>query len=103
MRGDDVAGNLWQALVAGVPLVSAAAVGLEGQLTVYCRAAAATAVVKGVAPRAPCYRCVFPAAPAAADCTSCAAGGVLGRAVQVDPIKPTLKTPGSKRLKLKYD
>jgi len=23
--------------------------------------------------------------------------------VQVDPIKPTLKAPGSKRLKLKYD
>jgi len=27
----------------------------------------------------------------------------LGRAVQVDPIKPTLKAPGTKRLKLKYD
>ena len=26
-----------------------------------------------------------------------------GRAVQVDPIKPTLKAPGTKRLKLKYD
>jgi len=26
-----------------------------------------------------------------------------GRTVQVDPIKPTLKAPGSKRLKLKYD
>ena len=25
------------------------------------------------------------------------------RAVQVDPIKPTLKAPGTKRLKLKYD
>ena len=33
------------------------------------------------------------------------AGGVLrhGSAVQVDPIKPTLKPPGTKRLKLKYD
>ena len=27
----------------------------------------------------------------------------LGRAVQVDPIKPTLKAPGTMRLKLKYD
>ena len=27
----------------------------------------------------------------------------LGRAVQVVPIKPTLKPPGTKRLKLKYD
>ena len=26
-----------------------------------------------------------------------------GRAVQVDPFKPTLKAPVSKRLKLKYD
>ena len=26
-----------------------------------------------------------------------------GRAVQVDPIKPTLKPPGTKRLKLEYD
>jgi hypothetical protein len=27
----------------------------------------------------------------------------LGRAVQVDPIRPRLKAPGTKRLKLKYD
>ena len=27
----------------------------------------------------------------------------LGGAVQVDPIKPTLKPPGTDRLKLKYD
>jgi TPR repeat protein len=27
----------------------------------------------------------------------------LGKAVQVDPIKPTLKAPGTKRLKPKYD
>jgi hypothetical protein len=26
-----------------------------------------------------------------------------GKAVQVDPIKPTLKAPGTKRLKLQYD
>jgi len=28
-------------------------------------------------------------------------GGVRGRAVQVDPMKPKLKPPGTKRLKLK--
>jgi hypothetical protein len=28
---------------------------------------------------------------------------LLGRTVQVDPIKPTLKAPGIKLLKLKYD
>ena len=74
--------------VEGVPLVSAAAVGLEGQLTVYCRErcaglAAATgnaagAAAAGAAAAAPCYRCIFPRAPAAKDCTSCARGGVLG-------------------------
>jgi hypothetical protein len=32
-----------------------------------------------------------------------AAAGAYGRAVQVDPTKPTLKAPGTKRLRLKYD
>ena len=32
-----------------------------------------------------------------------ARAGCQGRAVQVDPIKPTLKPTGNKRLKLKYD
>jgi len=32
-----------------------------------------------------------------------AVAAALGRAVQVDPIKPTSKAPGTKRLKLKYD
>ena len=30
-------------------------------------------------------------------------GGNIGKPVQVDPIKPTLKAPGIKRLKLKHD
>jgi hypothetical protein len=29
--------------------------------------------------------------------------GVAGQSVQVDPIKPTLKAPETKRLKLKHD
>jgi len=49
------------------PLVSAAAVSLEGQLTVY-----------NLHEDTPCYRCVWPKPPAAGDCTSCARGGVLG-------------------------
>ena len=37
-------------------------------------------------------------------CTQVASGAARpGKAVQVDPIKPTLKAPGIKRLKLKYD
>jgi len=28
---------------------------------------------------------------------------LVGRRVQVDPIKPTFKAPGAKRLKLQYD
>jgi len=33
----------------------------------------------------------------------CALANILGTAVQIDPIKPMLKAPGSKRLKLEYD
>jgi len=32
-----------------------------------------------------------------------AAGGGRGRAVQVDPVKPTVKAPGTKRLQVEYD
>ena len=72
---------------AGKPLVSAAAVGTEGQLTVYVRDRATTAVRDagaGLEPDArdarelPCYRCVFPTPPAARDRGNCARSGVLG-------------------------
>lgn len=55
------------AVAARVPLVSAAAVGVEGQLSVY-------------APHlgGPCYRCVFPECPPANACARCADAGVLG-------------------------
>jgi adenylyltransferase and sulfurtransferase len=49
------------------PLVSGSAIGLDGQLTVYC-------LNEGT----PCYRCVFPAPPPAACVGSCATAGVLG-------------------------
>jgi adenylyltransferase/sulfurtransferase len=50
-----------------IPLVSAAAVGTDGQLTVYHQG-----------PDGPCYRCLFPECPAPANCARCADAGVLG-------------------------
>ena len=60
------------------PLVSAAAVGFEGQLSVYCakREVIDDSVVRHTP--APCYRCVFPTPPAAGDRGTCGASGVLG-------------------------
>ncbi|ESW14319.1 hypothetical protein PHAVU_008G270700 [Phaseolus vulgaris] len=53
-------------VVLGKPLVSGAALGLEGQLTVYNYNGG------------PCYRCLFPLPPPRTACQSCAEGGVLG-------------------------
>lgn len=52
---------------AGVPLVSGSAIGLDGQLTVYCKDETT-----------PCYRCIFPKPPPANCVGSCASAGVLG-------------------------
>jgi adenylyltransferase and sulfurtransferase len=54
---------------ARIPLVSGAALGGEGQLSVYCGPAASDT---------PCYRCLFPAAPQPGACGRCADAGVLG-------------------------
>ncbi|PNH10824.1 Adenylyltransferase and sulfurtransferase MOCS3 [Tetrabaena socialis] len=54
-------------VVAGKPLVSAAAVGTDGQLTVY-----------NYGEDGPCYRCLFPESPAAENCSRCGEAGVLG-------------------------
>ena len=54
---------------ARVPLVSGAALGAEGQLTVYCGSADSDT---------PCYRCLFPVAPRPGACGRCADAGVLG-------------------------
>ena len=86
----------------GKPLVSAAAVGTEGQLTVYVRDrvgklvsdavddargdASASGVSRsdrsnrGTPPggRLPCYRCAFPTPPATGERGNCARNGVLG-------------------------
>ncbi|KAK9863793.1 hypothetical protein WJX84_010372 [Apatococcus fuscideae] len=53
--------------IAAKPLVSGAALGMDGQLTTLC-----------VAPAGPCYRCLYPQAPALASCRRCAEAGVLG-------------------------
>uniref|UniRef100_A0A7N0UYP3 Molybdenum cofactor synthesis 3 n=1 Tax=Kalanchoe fedtschenkoi TaxID=63787 RepID=A0A7N0UYP3_KALFE len=53
-------------VVLGKPLVSGAAIGMEGQLTVYN--------YKG----GPCYRCLFPLPPPTTACQRCSDSGVLG-------------------------
>ncbi|KAM6580495.1 hypothetical protein CsatA_004269 [Cannabis sativa] len=53
-------------VVLGKPLVSGAALGLEGQLTVYNYNGG------------PCYRCLFPTPPPSTACQRCADSGVLG-------------------------
>ncbi|XP_023553239.1 adenylyltransferase and sulfurtransferase MOCS3 [Cucurbita pepo subsp. pepo] len=53
-------------VVLGKPLVSGAAVGLEGQLTVYNYNGG------------PCYRCLFPTPPPTTACQRCSDSGVLG-------------------------
>lgn len=53
-------------VVLGKPLVSGAALGLEGQLTVYNHDGG------------PCYRCLFPTPPPLTACQRCADSGVLG-------------------------
>jgi adenylyltransferase/sulfurtransferase len=53
--------------VAHKPLVSGAAIGTDGQLTVYC-----------YGEEGPCYRCLFPTAPLPQSCSRCVDAGVLG-------------------------
>ncbi|GAV85884.1 Rhodanese domain-containing protein/ThiF domain-containing protein/MoeZ_MoeB domain-containing protein [Cephalotus follicularis] len=53
-------------VVLGKPLVSGAALGVEGQLTVYNYNGG------------PCYRCLFPTPPPTTACQRCADSGVLG-------------------------
>ena len=53
-------------LVLDIPLVSASILRFEGQMTVVCT------------DNGPCYRCLFPEPPNAADAPSCAEAGVIG-------------------------
>jgi len=54
-------------VVTNRPLVSGAAIGLDGQLTVYHHGA-----------DGPCYRCLFPESPKPEACQRCSDAGVLG-------------------------
>jgi adenylyltransferase/sulfurtransferase len=53
-------------VLLGKPLVSGAALGMEGQLTVYNHNGG------------PCYRCLFPTPPPTSACQRCSDSGVLG-------------------------
>lgn len=53
--------------ICKIPLVSGASIGTDGQLTVYC-----------YGEDGPCYRCLFPKAPAPQSCARCVDAGVLG-------------------------
>lgn len=55
------------AVALGVPLVSGAALGFDGQLCVY-----------NLGADGPCYRCLFPAPPTPTSVRSCSEAGVLG-------------------------
>lgn len=59
------------AVLAGKPVVSGAAVGSDGQLSVYNYEGG------------PCYRCMFPVPPAVGTVTNCSDAGVLGPVVGV--------------------
>jgi adenylyltransferase/sulfurtransferase len=54
-------------VIAQKPLVSGAALGTDGQITVYCAGG-----------ECPCYRCLFPTAPPPQNCARCVDAGVLG-------------------------
>lgn len=96
------------------PLVSGAAIGTDGQLTVYCRPGGAELpvyVTRCVTSPAclpylvpyifivastrfaagPCYRCLFPVSPAAENCSRCSETGVLGPVPGVIGVLQTLE------------
>ncbi|KAI9884163.1 MAG: TIM23 complex component [Watsoniomyces obsoletus] len=65
------------AVLLGKRLVSASALGSEGQLMVLNDPPLPAGDVHG----GPCYRCIFPKPPAAASVTTCDEGGILGPVV----------------------
>lgn len=56
-------------VISGKPLVSASALKMEGQLTVYNY------------DDGPCYRCIYPKPPPPETVTNCGDGGVLGAGI----------------------
>ncbi|KAL8905870.1 MAG: hypothetical protein Q9171_006499 [Xanthocarpia ochracea] len=67
------------AVLAGKPLVSASALGMEGQLLILND----LLEVKGRQPGRYCYRCVFPNPPPADTVLTCGEGGIFGPVVGV--------------------
>ena len=61
------------AVCAGIPLVSGASIGMEGQVTVLCCSSPSAPPAT-----APCYRCLYPVPPTRGHCATCAEAGVLG-------------------------
>ncbi len=55
------------AAICKIPLVSGAALGWDGQVSVFCNDG-----------NGPCYRCLYPEAPPPAAITNCDLGGVIG-------------------------
>ncbi|CAI5951036.1 unnamed protein product [Closterium sp. NIES-64] len=78
------------AVAARKPLVSGAALGTEGQITVY-----------GASPTAPCYRCLFPSPPPTSACQRCSDSGVLGAALMCMPLCAPLCLPCLLRVSLR--
>lgn len=73
------------AVICGIPLVSASALGTEGQLMVlnFPPLLPHERVEGDINQGGPCYRCVFPKPPPANTVMKCAEGGVLGPVVGV--------------------
>ncbi|KAL8665838.1 MAG: hypothetical protein Q9202_001960 [Teloschistes flavicans] len=76
------------AVLSNKPLVSASALGLEGQLLVLNDGT----VVDDAQPHKFCYRCVFPRPPPAETVLSCSEGGILGPVVGVMGVLMALET-----------
>ena len=76
------------AVLVGRPLVSASALGTDGQLMILNDPARPAGDDTG----GPCYRCIFPRPPPAASITSCGDAGILGPVVGVMGVLQALET-----------
>ncbi|KAI5299945.1 hypothetical protein KEM56_002857 [Ascosphaera pollenicola] len=80
------------AVLVGIPLVSASALGTEGQLMVLNFPPLPPSQRDGdLSKGGPCYRCVFPRPPPANTVMKCAEGGVLGPVVGVMGVMQALE------------
>lgn len=70
-------------VLAGIPCVSASALGMHAQVSVYAAVSRVRVGGEVTLQRGPCYRCVHPAPPPADSVQSCSDAGVLGPVVGV--------------------